>query len=157
MHPLADLLLCFQLLGRLCGAVPPGYVSEADVARQWVSTAVVDGIIYVIGGGVGVGEDWKVTSAVEAYDPVADQWISKADLPFPVICSAATVDRKIYVMGCDDRPGFTCICIDLNNTVYLMPTLVIFKSKCFTAFSPFKSTGIKWVGIEFITDVNLFF
>lgn len=69
--------------------------TNAPTSRNWATTAVVDGIIYVIGGGGDV--TWIPT--VEAYDPVADKWTKKADLPMPAGCYAAVAGGKIYIMG----------------------------------------------------------
>jgi N-acetylneuraminic acid mutarotase len=59
--------------------------------------AVVNGIIYVIGG---YGDDNEALSVVEAYDPATDMWTRKADMPTARYYSAAcTVDGRIYVFG----------------------------------------------------------
>jgi N-acetylneuraminic acid mutarotase len=72
---------------------------------RWTHTsAVVNGKIYVIGGGESEPGD-KVLSAVEEYDPVTDTWTRKADMPIPrgwISPSSAVVDGKIYVIGGDD-------------------------------------------------------
>jgi N-acetylneuraminic acid mutarotase len=69
-------------------------------ARNWVSTAVVDGIIYAIGGTTGA----NFCSIVEAYDPMADKWSSKANIPLSAWGNSAVVDGKIYSFGW----GITC-------------------------------------------------
>jgi len=68
-------------------------------ARYWVSTAVVDGIIYVIGGAIGA----RFCSIVEAYNPVTNQWSRKTSLPLSGYCLSAVIDGKIYTMGWMDN------------------------------------------------------
>ena len=73
-------------------------VVKADMptARYALSTSVVDGKIYAIGGGTMEG----VFSIVEEYDPVADTWAKKADMPTArFTLSTSVVDGKIYAIG----------------------------------------------------------
>jgi len=66
-------------------------------ARDWAASAVVNGMIYVIGGRDSVDH---AISTVEAYDPLMDTWISKASMPTPRAGLAAVeVSGKIYAMG----------------------------------------------------------
>jgi N-acetylneuraminic acid mutarotase len=59
--------------------------------------AVVNGLIYVLGGATGPS---TVTAAVEAYDPVADSWTTKASMPtVRYAFRAATLNGKIYAVG----------------------------------------------------------
>ena len=58
------------------------WTQKADMptARAFLSTSVVSGIIYAIGGWD--GEPGRGSFAtVEAYDPVRDTWTTKADMP----------------------------------------------------------------------------
>jgi hypothetical protein len=64
-------------------------------ARNWVSPAVIDGIIYAIGGSTVA----TFCSVVEAYNPVTNQWSRKADLPLSGACLSAVVEGKIYSLG----------------------------------------------------------
>ena len=58
---------------------------------------VVDGIIYVIGGWDGLDGP---KNKVEAYDPIANTWSSKANMPTGRNClNASTVNGKIYAIG----------------------------------------------------------
>jgi len=68
-----------------------------SVARNFMSTGVVNGIVYSIGGSL---DPYTSTSDVEAYDAATDSWTSKADLP-QKLCgtTAGTVNDKIYVVG----------------------------------------------------------
>ncbi|MHC4686674.1 MAG: Kelch repeat-containing protein, partial [Planctomycetota bacterium] len=51
--------------------------SPMPTARYVLSSSVVDGKIYAIGG------DPAGASTVEAYDPVTDTWTRKANMPMP--------------------------------------------------------------------------
>ena len=68
--------------------------------RMALSTSVVDGIIYVIGG----TQDFHqpAIATVEAYDPETDSWTSKAPAPMPTLragLSTCVVDGIIYAIG----------------------------------------------------------
>jgi RNA polymerase sigma factor (sigma-70 family) len=76
--------------------------ADMPAERSHMTIAVVDGIIYVIGGHVSTVPPW-VTSVVEAYDPATDTWTRKADMPTArYLLAACVVDGRIYVSG-----GFT--------------------------------------------------
>jgi hypothetical protein len=65
--------------------------------RCGLSTSVVDGIIYAIGGQTKAGSYLRT---VEAYDPVTDTWTSKADMPTARFgLSTNVVDGIIYAIG----------------------------------------------------------
>ncbi len=72
---------------------------------------VVDGKVLVIGGWQPVpGQRHVRTSrAVQVYDPAAEKWENKSDLPFGLVGSAVTSGSKVYVMGCcsGEIPGQT--------------------------------------------------
>lgn len=51
--------------------------ANMPTARWGVSTSVVDGKIYAVGG----GERRGPFSTVEEYDPTTDTWTKKADMP----------------------------------------------------------------------------
>jgi N-acetylneuraminic acid mutarotase len=77
-----------------------GWVVKADMptGRQSATAAVVDGIIYVIGGhAYNPALDWKYN---EAYDPATDSWSSKAPMPTQRMLTATTVaGGLIYCLG----------------------------------------------------------
>jgi len=80
-------------------AVEGPWITKADMptARIYLSTGVVNGKIYAIGGAsrVEVG-----ISTVEEYDPATDTWTTKAPMPTPRWGFATgIVDGKIYVIG----------------------------------------------------------
>ena len=68
-----------------------------------MSVAVVDGVIYVIGGDVKVGPETystETSTSVIAYDPTTDTWTTRASLPKPVkSASVGVVNGRIYVAG----------------------------------------------------------
>ena len=70
--------------------------SPMPTARYALSTSVVNGRIYAIGGREGV----QYYSIVEEYDPTSDTWTRKADMSVPRHNhSAGVVNGKIYVIG----------------------------------------------------------
>jgi len=74
------------------------WTKKADMptARNLLSTSVVDGKIYVIGGFLGN----FTTQAVEEYDPTTDAWTKKANMPTGRFClSTSVVNGKIYAIG----------------------------------------------------------
>jgi len=73
------------------------WTKKADMptARGYLSTSIVNGKIYAIGG---FGGD--LLSVVEEYNPANDKWIRKADmLTKREDLSASAVDGKIYAIG----------------------------------------------------------
>ncbi len=76
------------------------WTQKADMptARWNLSTSVVDGKVYAIGGlTVYRGTD---LATVEVYDPVTDTWTQKADMPTPRgWLATSAVNGKIYAIG----------------------------------------------------------
>ena len=69
---------------------------ELPTARYDLSTSVVDGKIYAIGGRNGN----TVLSTVEEYDPASNIWVQKSDMPTARCClSTSVVDGKIYAIA----------------------------------------------------------
>ena len=70
--------------------------TDMPTPRQNLSTSVVDGKIYAIGG-------WgnnRELSTVEEYDPVADKWTQKADIPTSrQAFSTSVANGRIYAIG----------------------------------------------------------
>ncbi len=74
------------------------YKAPIPTGRAYVACSVLDGKIYVIGGGISRATG---SAAVEMYDPQTDTWdVTIASLPVPLFAPAsATANGKIYVMG----------------------------------------------------------
>ncbi len=80
------------------GPVTNEYMKKADIPtpRYYLSSSVVNGKIYAIGGWNNVA----VLSATEEYDPATDTWIEKADMPTARFSlSTSVVNGKIYAIG----------------------------------------------------------
>jgi N-acetylneuraminic acid mutarotase len=78
------------------------WTEKADMptARAYLAASAVNGIIYAIGGGASSDSRREPLSTVEAYDPVADTWTKKADMPTPRNgLATSVVDGKIYAIG----------------------------------------------------------
>ncbi len=78
------------------------WTKKADLPtlRSHVATQVVDGKIYAIGGWDRRGSIDTVFSSVAVYDPAADTWTKKADMPTARWNAASgVVNGKIYVVG----------------------------------------------------------
>jgi len=70
---------------------------EMPTERAYLSTAVLNGKIYAIGG---VRFGLTPLSKVEEYDPKKDLWTKKDDIIIPRFCFAsAVVEDRIYVIG----------------------------------------------------------
>ena len=65
--------------------------ADMPTARALYSIGVVSGKIYVIGGSTKPVLFSPSTQTVEAYDPVADTWTQRADLPTRLTASATGV------------------------------------------------------------------
>jgi N-acetylneuraminic acid mutarotase len=78
--------------------------ADMPTARWGLSTAVVDGKIYSIGGGQSPYGTYM--STVEVYDPETDTWTTgKADMPTGrAFAGASVVNGKIYVVGGSPGP-----------------------------------------------------
>lgn len=75
--------------------------SSMPTARQGLSTPMVNGKIYAIGGVVSVGiSGGEPLSVVEEYNPAADTWTTKAEMPTAryALCTGV-VNGKIYAIG----------------------------------------------------------
>ena len=80
--------------------------TEMPTARYALSSCVINGKIYVIGGMISTFQMVTpafATQAVEVYDPRTDTWTKKADLPAPKAgAAAAALNGKIYIFGGTD-------------------------------------------------------
>ena len=93
----------------ICPATQDSWTQKADMPtpRGMISTSVVDGVIYTIGGGTGPYSDF---STVEAYDPKTDTWTTKINMPTPRAgLSTCAVDGIIYAIGGHWSPGLATV------------------------------------------------
>ncbi|MHC4627557.1 MAG: Kelch repeat-containing protein [Planctomycetota bacterium] len=73
------------------------YKADLPTARTYLSTSVVNGKIYAIGGGP---RAVSAVSTVEEYDPATDTWTTKSPMPTPRwSLSTSVVNGKIYAIG----------------------------------------------------------
>jgi N-acetylneuraminic acid mutarotase len=81
------------------------WTRKADMLfpKNGLSTSVVNGKIYAIGGADGSpagGAGATYSNVVEEYDPVADTWTRKADMPTSRMgLSTSVVNGVIYAIG----------------------------------------------------------
>ena len=78
--------------------------SPMPTSRGWHSAIVIDGKIYIFGGVQDSGpsrvEGANSVLTVEVYDPVADTWSQKGDMPKSRAASSGSgVDGKVYLIG----------------------------------------------------------
>jgi N-acetylneuraminic acid mutarotase len=77
-------------------------VSNLPTARSGITTAVAEGVIYVMGG-EGSGGTFNQN---EAYDPVRDRWQGMAPLPIARHgLGSAVIQDGIYVISGGPTPG----------------------------------------------------
>ena len=71
--------------------------ADMPTGRWELSTCVVDGKIYAIGG---AGPVWQALGSMEEYDPTTDTWTTKSEMPTARQgLSTSVVDGKIYAIG----------------------------------------------------------
>jgi N-acetylneuraminic acid mutarotase len=76
------------------------WTKKADMptARYALSTSVVNGKIYAIGGAR--DNNWMELSTVEVYDPATDTWTAKIDMPTArVLLATSVLEGQIYAIG----------------------------------------------------------
>lgn len=78
--------------------------SNMPTARSHLTTSMIDGKIYAIGGTSGP-PSWPGLSTVEIYDPLTDSWTKGTDMSESRLeCHSSVVNNKIYVFGgLDDK------------------------------------------------------
>ena len=77
------------------------WTQKADMPtpRSYLSTSVMDGKIYAIGGMSSSNEKWRLET-VEVYDPLTDTWAKAKDITHPRSCTAiSVVNGEIYAIG----------------------------------------------------------
>ncbi len=74
--------------------------TEMSVPKAAHSTSVIDGKIYVMGGYLREGGEFKTLSAIEIYDPATDRWTQESDMLVGKSGHATeVVDGQIYIFG----------------------------------------------------------
>jgi N-acetylneuraminic acid mutarotase len=98
-------MLCWLLgMASICMAAGDTWTQKAPMptARALLSSSVVDGKIYAIGGRQTNGA--SASSAVEQYDPATDTWTTKAPMPTArQWLSTSAVNGRIYAFGGNPR------------------------------------------------------
>ncbi|MEK7396678.1 MAG: kelch repeat-containing protein [Candidatus Poribacteria bacterium] len=93
------------------------WTKKADMptGRAGLSTCVIDGIIYAMGGQIASGEKVILTErpvilpVMEKYDPATDIWTKMADMPTArYAISTEVVNGKIYVFGGSEDAQKAC-------------------------------------------------
>jgi len=90
------------VMASMSSAAEGTWTRKADMPtrRLCLSTSVVNGKIYAIGGGYSI--EGPSLRTVEEYDPATDTWTKKGDMPTARLGhSASVVNGKIYVIGGD--------------------------------------------------------
>ncbi len=101
MRTLAKLAILVLALGlaSVSLAAEGTWATRADMptVRWELSTSVVDGKIYAIGG---AGPVYQALRTVEEYDPATDTWTTKSEMPTARQgLSTSVVNGKIYAIG----------------------------------------------------------
>jgi len=88
--------------------------------RTRLSASAVNGKVYAIGGAIIKGNTLEIVSTIEEFDPIADKWIKKTDMPTARagLCSV-TINGKILAIGGYKRPNVT----DLSTVEEYAPVL----------------------------------
>ena len=93
------------------------WATRADMptARWELSTCVVDGKIYAIGG---AGPVYEALGTVEVYDPATDTWTKKSEMPTARQgLSTSVVKGKIYAIGGAECFSPSCSPIETFSSV----------------------------------------
>jgi N-acetylneuraminic acid mutarotase len=132
-------------------------LSPMPTPRGFLASAVVNGIIYVIGGGYPVA-----TTKNEAYNPITDTWTPKADIPGGprLVMSAAVVNGIIYVEGGNYYENYFCaydpVTDTWDSTLAPMPmgggisSLTAYNGLIYT----FGGSGSSWVPFDYLYAYN---
>ena len=75
-------------------------ITEMPAPKAFHTASVIDGKIYVIGGGFRGDDQFKYLSTVEVYDPETDRWTQEPDMPIGR-CGhrAEVINENIYIFG----------------------------------------------------------
>ena len=93
------------------------WITKADMptARWQLSTCVVDGKIYAIGG---AGPTYEALNTVEVYDPTTDTWTEKSSmLTARESLTTSVVNGKIYAIGGLSSSSTSYMSVEVFSTV----------------------------------------
>ena len=75
-------------------------IAEMPTPKGFHTASVINGKIYVIGGGFRGNDQFEYLSTVEVYDPETDRWTQEPDMPIGKWAHRAEViNEKIYIFG----------------------------------------------------------
>ena len=75
-------------------------IAEMPTPKAFHTASVINGKIYVIGGGFRGNDRFKYLSTIEVYDPETDRWTQEPDMPIGKWAHRAEViNEKIYIFG----------------------------------------------------------
>ena len=75
-------------------------IAEMPTPKGFHTASVIDGKIYVIGGGFRGNDQFEYLSTVEVYDPETDRWTQEPDMPIGKWGHRAEViNENIYIFG----------------------------------------------------------
>ncbi|MNW26113.1 N-acetylneuraminate epimerase precursor [compost metagenome] len=78
--------------------------ASLNVGRRYITSAVLNGKVYAIGGIGGAGPE--ILSSVEVYDPVNDTWTTTSSMPSERYgLSSAVINNEIYAIGGVTKPS----------------------------------------------------
>jgi len=155
----------------LFGTLNPGLVCRAGdcnwtpktvmpTARMGLSTSVVNGKIYAIGGAASLTGTYYPT--VEEYDPMTDTWTRKANMPTARVgLAGAVVNDRVYVSGGGPRNETSLPTLeeydpatDTWSPKSDMPTPRTFHSACAVDGKMYVLAGSNWVVPDAEWDVS---
>ncbi len=75
-------------------------ITEMPAPKAGHTASVINGKIYVIGGGFRDNDEFKYLSTVEVYDPETDRWTQEPDMPIGrCVHRAEVINENIYIFG----------------------------------------------------------
>ena len=89
---------------------------EMPIPRSNHTASVLNGKIYVTGGGNRGNGPFRYLSRIDVYDPQTDTWTQAPDMPVGKFGhAAAVIDRKIYILGGQRGVFITDVTVEVYN------------------------------------------
>lgn len=142
-------------------------LTPMTTARDDFGFAVVNGVIYAIGGDINAFNDATstpcCTTVVEAYDPVKNNWTTKT--PMPTMrddFDASVVDGVIYAIAGSRDGVFTVNPLAPNNGGYSLTTVEAFSTSSIpvpsgvAAAAVANQASISWNAVAGATSYNIY-